>query len=71
MINSSNEIEENMAFLLNPKSVKNSIAKDNAIEYLKKAKNLLENAKLHSYANEIVGIIKMAESSNDSDIEVE
>jgi hypothetical protein len=69
MKNFTTKIESDMAFLLSG-NLKKAIGADEAISFLSKARNLLENAGLKTHCAAIDAIIKRAQIIDESDIEV-
>ena len=63
-------IERDMAFFLS-RDLKKCLGTDEAISYLSKARNLLENAGLKTQCAAIDEIIKRAKTIDESTIEVE
>lgn len=64
------DIEREMDFLLS-KNLKKSLGANDAIQHLSKARNLLENVGFKSHSAAISAIIKKAENTDESAIEVE
>jgi hypothetical protein len=63
------DIERSMAFLMSG-DLKKSLAADDAVGHLVKARNLLENVGLVTHSRAIDNIIKQAKEVDESDIEV-
>lgn len=64
------DIERQMDFLMSG-NLKKSLAANEAISHLSRARDLLENAGLHTHSAAISAIIKRAETIDESDIEVQ
>lgn len=69
-MNFSKDIEHSMSLILNPHHLKKCLAKDDAINHLSKARDLLVNLGFNSYSSMIEVIIKRAETIDESSIEV-
>jgi hypothetical protein len=63
------DIERSMAFFMSG-DLKKSLAADDAIGHLVKARNLLESVGLVTHSRAIDNIIKQAKEVDESDIEV-
>lgn len=63
------EIENDMSFLLSG-DLKKSLAADDAVRHLQKARDLLVNAGFETHAEQIEEIIRRAKSIDESQIEV-